>query len=248
MARCRVPVSHAELAADAAPECTLQELRPGGIRTIMQEVQVDSPPLETADDSAVITSDAPPKRRSLVPLLLVVGAALAVCAYFGVRMANPQLFADSSTYDIRWDPIPNWKPMPPAPLTLFVFKHPNHEIYVRGFQYQVDYEFNPTPELDTDGLAEYYLDTTRTKQPDWKGERLPDATEGPVRFSMIRRITKGKTVVTAFAAKGNTTIGVALFANGDSVREVESVLPELRKFLSTFTLNRATSRATAKQR
>lgn len=194
-------------------------------------------------EEVVVTSGEPKRRRSAVPILIAVVLVAFGACYVVIRKAYPHIFADPKTYDIYWHVPSPWKEAPKSAATLFLYKHPSHEVYIRGFQFHCDEEYNVTPDMDADALAKYYLTTTEENQLDWKGKRIADIEAGDLRFSVIERSRKGKVVFTAFTTKGNTTFGAALYGGEGEVGFATSQVPFFRKFLQSVELKPAMSRA-----
>lgn len=182
-------------------------------------------------------------RRGLCVPALVVGALALAGGYLGIRRAYPGYFADSAVYDVVFSAPTKWVAQPKGPMTLFLYKHPSREVFIRGSVNNVVSDSAVTPELDTEGLARYYLETTEENQREWRGERLPNCKGGPVEFSVIRRERQGKTVYTAFARKGNTTLMVGLYAAKEEAKRLGEFEEEFREFLATIDLMLATRRS-----
>src|SRR5579862_2692834 len=90
-----------------------------------------------------------------VPALALVGSAIAW------RMHQKTADADSvKNYEIRWPHPSGWNILPHGPQTLFKFQDPKTKLVIRGAANQMVADVNPTPDLDTDGIADYYNDRT----------------------------------------------------------------------------------------
>ena len=194
-------------------------------------------------EEIVVPSAEPKKRRSAIPALIVFGLVVFGCGYLVIRKMYPNIFADAKTYDIFWHVPAPWKEAPKSAATLFLYKHPNHNVFIRGFQFHCDEEYSVTPDLDADALAKYYLTTTEQNQLDWKGKRIDDIKAGDLRYAVIERTRKGKVVITAYATKGNTTFGAALYGGEGEVDFATSQLPFFTKFLENVELKPALGRA-----
>lgn len=171
-----------------------------------------------------------------------VFCALLMSAGLGAfvwKMA-PVWFEDSSNYSIQYDAPAGWVQLSPGQLTLFRYKHPKHEVFLQGFQDQIVHERLTDPELDANGLANYYLDVTRENLKEWTGKRMSDYKGGTMLFSMIRREKPGKVVYLAFATKGNTTLGVSLYASGKHIPKAEALIDDYRAFLASVRLTPTT--------
>jgi len=163
--------------------------------------------------------------------LLAVALVLAVPSYFVYRSAYNPSAGDAGNYEFKYKQPSHWNKLPVGPLTLFRFQLPEHEIFLQGFENQVVADINPSLNMDTDGVANFYLDRTREKMTDWKAERLEDIVSDTARFSLLRRSKEGKVVFTAFYIKGNSTFGVSLTASGRDVEIVDQHLQDLKMLL-----------------
>lgn len=167
-------------------------------------------------------------------------AALAVFGIGGAIAYTHKREADreESVLNYRIDHVPphGWQKMPPSPQTLFAYRNPKTTLLLRGAVNQVVSDENPTPDMKTDNIAQYYVDLTGENQPNWKAQMLDSVNCEGSRFRLIRRETKGKCVITAYTVKGNTTLLVSLSADGDKVPEIDREMPDFRHFLSTVKL------------
>lgn len=194
---------------------------------------IESPAAEP--DAAAL----PPRVNRRLAILAAVAIFVLAGGYFIIRKTLPFMFADSKTYDIYWNVPPGWSIEPKTPFTLFLYKHPKRGVFIRGFQYHVESEVNVSPNLDADGLADYYLTTTRENQANWQGKQVDGIKIDGLYMTIIRRETSGKVVYTAFGNKGNTTFGAALYGGGKDAPLVDETLGEFREFLKSFALKPA---------
>jgi len=169
-------------------------------------------------------------------IVAVAAAVLIGGGYAFVRTQFPQYYADTSVYSVAYEKPAGWKEEPPGPFTLFVFREPTGKGTLRASINEVQAKMNPTPELDTNGIADHYVDLTEANMPDWNAERLKDIESGTEPFSVIKRTRKDRTVYTAFCAKGNTTIVVSLTGGGNQVMKLDDLLPTFRKLVASFRL------------
>ncbi len=174
------------------------------------------------------------KIRSAALYGFVVVGCLGVFNHFA-RQLNPYHFADHQNYEVLWNEHEGWRKLTPGPQQLFMYADRGTDIRLIGSVSRIVDEVNPTPELDTDGLAELYIGTTRDNMKGWSAERQPDFT-GRERFSMILREGPDRTTWTAFVAKGNTTLIVSMGANGAKRSDLEALMPRFRSFLSDVEL------------
>jgi len=162
--------------------------------------------------------------------LPVIGLAL-------IAAKTSFLSGDSSNYKVVYAPPSGWKAVPHGPQTLFLYKNPTSGVLLRGSVNQIIADVNPTPELDTDGIARYYVDRTHDNMPEWTAELGEKVDAHNTSFQIIDREKKDKAVMTAYAVKGNTTLLVSLSGNGGKGKTaVFSTMPEFKTYLSTIAL------------
>jgi len=163
--------------------------------------------------------------------VVLIGAA----GLFTSRVKADQA-ASIINYKIGHEMPVGWKPIQHGPQTLFLYRHPVTHLLLRGAVNQVVSEINPTPDLQTDSIAQYYIDRTVENQPEWHAARLPDVDANGNHFSMIRREKDGKCVITAFTVKGNTTFMASVSANNEQIKLIDRELPHFRDFLANISL------------
>jgi len=168
----------------------------------------------------------------LVPCVLLIGGALGFVKHY--KQAQ---FENSRNYLLQYAKPDGWQSAPHGPQTLFRYIDPKTDVSIRGAANQMVAEVNPSPDLDTDHIADFYIDRTEESMPGWKAEKLASikAKSGQV-FSLIRRGTKDRTVVTAYTVKGNTTILVSLFGMNKAKPFVDSELPFFEGFIASLGL------------
>lgn len=142
----------------------------------------------------------------------------------------------TQNYQISYTALPNWKWCEPNPASLFTYQNPKTRAVLRGGTTQILSDYNPTPELDSDGIAEYYIDTTKRHQSGWTVQRLPDIETSSERFTVLDRRKEGKRVLTCFCVKGNTTLVVALSGYGKGKSILEEHIADLKRFLASVRL------------
>ena len=205
-------------------------------------MEVDDPQAPGSADMPAVEDPGVPKKPSRVLFMVACAVPILAAAGIYVWLTHPNWLHDTANYAIAYDVPAGWVKLPVNELTLFRYKHPDHDIYLQGFQDQMVNEQLTDPELDADGLAKYYLDVTNQNLPEWQGERLSDYGEGDVKFSILRRWKPGKLVFLAFAKKGNTTLGVSMYANEESIPKAEDELEVYKQFLKSVRLTPTTYR------
>ena len=185
---------------------------------------------ETAEFAAIATKKGRISAFAATVLLLVLTAA-SVMAW----VTQDLWYNDTQNYRVGYSPPSGWIEIPPGELTLFRFKHPRFGVYIQGFQDQMVHSHRVDPELDADGLANIYLRVTRESLQGWDAERLKDVDTGALKFSLLKRWRPGKLVYLAFATKGNTTLGVSLYASGGEIPMLDEQYDEFLAFLNRIT-------------
>ena len=164
----------------------------------------------------------------------VVGVLLAGGVFVGARQWVETWKGDVRNFAIGYEKPSGWEPEDHAPQTLFLYRHPKSNLLLRGAQSQVVSNVNPTPELNGEGIANFYVETTRSNQENWTAKLHSRIPTDAVEFHLIDRGTKGKRVISAFGVKGNTTLIVSLSGNGDEVKEMDAAIPDFTAFLKSI--------------
>ena len=167
---------------------------------------------------------------TLLPLVVLGGA------FWSVRRHLPIFAGDTSNYDLVYPHPRVWEEKPHTPFTKFLFEHAETGAQLRGATNQVTLSVNPTPDMNTEGIAAYYVETTKRNQPAWKAERLPNIKTANLEFSAIKRARTGKIVVTAFHVRGNTTVIMSLALDEKNLVTYDAMMGEFRKFLAEIRL------------
>jgi len=173
----------------------------------------------------------------------ILSAALVLCvgAGLGWRILNRNASKEAAAnYSMSFPGVPlGWKALPHGPQTVFIYQQPGSKILLSGAVNQVIDEFNPTPDLGTDNIAEQFVDVTRTNLHGWKAELMDSVGARGTSFRLIRRSEKGHVVVNAFAVRGNTTVLITLSGRNQHVQDVDERLGLFRDFLSNVKFTRA---------
>ncbi len=175
--------------------------------------------------------------RIIVPkwVLVCLSAFLAVGCYGVYHWLTKNSATGlhyTQNYRVDFKQIPNWNEEPANMSSLFCYRNPKSNAILRGGVTQIVSDYNPTPELDTDGIAEYYVGTTEANQRGWTVQRLPDVETHDLRFAVLDRRHPGKRIITCFCVKGNTTLVVGMSGYGESRNLLDDHLADLKAFLS----------------
>ena len=174
-----------------------------------------------------------------IPIVGAIGvlgvlSALAFAGYY-----REQQKIASSNYAVNYPMAPvGWISIPHGPQTLFVFQNLKDKTEIRGGVNQVISDFNPTPELGTESVAQYYIDRTTQNMPDWTAKKLGSIAGKNTTFCLIKRTRKGKEVVSAFAVQGNTTVVMTLASPEKVGSSVEPEMKKFESFLSNVSLDK----------
>jgi hypothetical protein len=165
-------------------------------------------------------------------IVLVVGSYAGVKRYKTLQINNAKNFRPDFVVPL------GWRNQPHGPATLFKILEPSTNLELRAAVNQVVAEVNPTPDLDTHGIANFYMERTQQSMPSWKAVKLKEyINRHGTDFEILRRSTKDRIVVTAYAVRGNTTFLVTLFGKNGTMRYVDPGMTKLYSFLSTVSLN-----------
>jgi hypothetical protein len=172
-------------------------------------------------------------RKLSVGAVVAIGLALSTFAYAYWKLKPNS--GDTRNYKIVWKAPAQSKEVPHGPQTLFLYRHDKHRDLLRGAQNQVVSEVNPTPDMDSRRLAQFYIERTDENLKEWSAEDIGQAPGKNVNFHLIHRKRKGKSVVTAFGVNGNTTLIVSLSSTEPKRPEISDArLDEFRKYLATI--------------
>jgi len=162
-----------------------------------------------------------------------------VVALGGVLFYNRRADRESAlNYTLRFDAPAGWNPMPHSPQALFLYKHPKTNLLIRGAMNDVVADYNPTPTLDRDGLANWMLEVTADNLKGWQGEMLDTVSANGTTFRLLRRWNPEKCVVSAISVRGNTTIVVTMSGNRKETEFIPSAMPEFKSYLASLSLQR----------
>jgi hypothetical protein len=167
-------------------------------------------------------------------------SALAIAAIVPTvvwRSAHDRAHHENSlNYRLSYSMPTGWKAVEHSPQTMFQFKNGDGVMIKAGKSQIVDDE-NPTPELDRDTLSENFASMTRSNL-GWQAA-MGDVIEfNGGSYRLIRREGKDRTIISAVAVRGNTTVIITLAAIGPAKSHVDEALPSFRDFLGNtkFTL------------
>jgi len=168
-----------------------------------------------------------------------LGILLAALLFGGYKLMTRQVATGEEqilNYRVSFVPPAGWVKRKPSASSLFLYHKPEWNAYLRGGHSDVVGRYNPTPELDTNGIAEYFLDTTRRLQKGWTATRLDDVLTDSERFSVLNRQNDDHRVLTCFIVKGNTTFVISLSSYETTPAKGEKLYKELRNFLGSIRL------------
>jgi len=156
--------------------------------------------------------------------------AIAAGGYY--RTAHDRNQRDSiKNYTMGWTPPVGWKELPHGPQTLFLYRHPKSDLVIRGAVTNIVADINPTPDLDSDGIARHLLEVTEENMPGWKGEMLDEVKGDGTTFRLVRRGKSDRTVVSAFSVRGNCTAVITIAGTGKDAPKVERHMADFRAWL-----------------
>ena len=172
----------------------------------------------------------------------ILSFGLVICmmggfAYKAIAERNSHEMSANYVISYPHPPI-GWKEIPHGPQTLFLYQQFGTRVLINGGINQMVADGNPTPELDTDHLADRLVELTRANMPGWVAEKMGEVPALGTKFRLVRRFQKGLTVVTAFAVRGNTTVLISLSGRDTHVPDVEKDMNQFRQFLSNVKLTR----------
>ncbi|MFZ4508902.1 MAG: hypothetical protein ACOYON_14530 [Fimbriimonas sp.] len=165
--------------------------------------------------------------------LAAVSLLLATVAV-GFAISQFQRVHESSTanYDFRWEKPEGFVARPHGPHSIYLYEHEKNGVMFIGAVNRVYSEVNPTPDLHTDGIAQFYVDRTHENQKGWSAKTLEKVHGKDIDFRIVRREGPDKVVVTAFGVKGNTTVMLSMTANVGKTQYIDGLMPTFRNFLT----------------
>ncbi|AIE88121.1 hypothetical protein [Fimbriimonas ginsengisoli] len=175
------------------------------------------------------------KSMSRTTPMLAIGL-IFIAAFAWFRRANAAASPDTyANYSLVYALPSGWKEIPHSPQAIFLFRSLHSDLLMRGAMNDVVADYNPTPDLDRDGLAQWMLDITAANLKSWKGEMLDtvNGTNGTT-FRLVRRWSPDKCVVSAIAVRGNTSIVVTLSGDERKVDILDQEMPAFRTYLTTL--------------
>jgi hypothetical protein len=176
-------------------------------------------------------------RTRAVPILGMCVLVLLGAVYAEHRRATNAELANRNYYLLFSTPK-GWVPIPHSPEALFLYREPKTNLLLRGAMSDVVSDSNPTPELDTDGTAQWILDITSENMKDWTGQLLDVVDAQGTKFRLVRRSKSDKCVVSAVAVEGNTTALVTLSADKGQLASIDGEMPAFRQYLATLGFQR----------
>lgn len=176
-----------------------------------------------------------------VRAFIISGVTISVLTYGSWLRADhaKSLALQTENFDVIFAKPRGFKELWHGPQALFAYQDPSTGLRYRGSVNQVVADFNPTPLLTSDGLAEQMVSNTTANMPGWKGVVLDSVPTSSVAWRLVRREGQGKCVISAFGVRGNTTAMVSLVGAGKEVRHIESQMDTFRDFLRTISFDKA---------
>lgn len=173
--------------------------------------------------------------------LIVVGVIVGGLTYGSRLRADHELnqIRMTENFELGFAKPTGWRELWHGPQALFVYQDPKTGLRYRGSVNQVVAEFNPTPSMTSDALAEQMVSNTKANMPGWNGIVLDSVATSAVDWRLVRREGQGKCVVSAFGVRGNTTAMVSLVGAGKETRHVAAHMGSFREFLRTLTFDKA---------
>jgi hypothetical protein len=172
------------------------------------------------------------------PWLVGLLAVVALGSLLGWQRVRTQQIQLAKNFQPMYVIPTGWHNDPHGPSTLFKLTDPMTHVVLRAAVNQVISDSNPTPDLDTEGIANFYMDRTEESMPTWKAVKLKKyANSKGTEFEILRRSTKDRVVVTAYSVRGNTTFLVTLFGKDRSKDSVDPGMGKLYSFLDTVSLD-----------
>ena len=137
----------------------------------------------------------------------------------------------AANYQLDAPRFSNWKRTEGGPIRKVVYRHPEANLRLQATLTQVRESYNPTPELDSDALADQYVRMTREKMPTFRARRLGRVDAGETRFDLVERVGPDRSMVCAIAVRGNTTAVISLIGVGKDRHLARRFAPEFRRYL-----------------
>jgi hypothetical protein len=177
-----------------------------------------------------------PKRARVYGFGFLALALLLPAGYW--RKLNAESLEEAHTnFKLGYDLPTGWKELPHSPQTLFFCEDPKTKVKLRGAVNQVVADYNPTPELDRDGLTQQFADIT-TDHLGWKATILDTVSFDGGSYRLIRRETTDRIVVSAIAVRGNTTVLMGISGIGEAKKQVDGQIPFFKRYLATTSLEK----------
>lgn len=141
-------------------------------------------------------------------------------------------------YTLIYSTPSGWKAIPHSPQAIFLYRNLKNRLLMRAAMSDIVADYNPDPELDTDGTAKWMLDVTAQNLHDWKGELMDTVQANGVTFRLVRRWNPVKVVYSAVGVRGNTTVIVTMSADKQEIPYIEGQMPQFRQYLASLQFRR----------
>lgn len=137
-------------------------------------------------------------------------------------------------YKLAYTMPKGWTAIHHSPTTLFAYKN-GDGVVIKGGHTQIVSDENPTPDLDRDHLSEQFAEVTRDNL-GWKAT-MGDVISFPGgTYRLVRREGGDRTIISAVAVRGNTTILISMAGIGKAKSHVDEDMPIYKDFLEHSSL------------
>lgn len=171
--------------------------------------------------------------------ILLFGAVAIISGASKYRQGQEQARIESTAnYDLDFDVPKGYHGVPKPPQLLFAFNSDVHDFRLRGAITRIIADYNPSPDLDRDGIASQMAETTTAGLKGWDAKMLDVVEANGITFRLLRRNGPNIHVVNAFGVKGNTTVMITFSAEKDKGREFDQSLPWFKEYLAGLTVHR----------
>jgi len=162
-----------------------------------------------------------------------IGLLIAGCAQLWVKYRP---VPDSATYQLIFEMPKGWTEVPQHPGSIFLYRDPKEELYLRGAALSLVSDVNPTPEMNTDVFASDYTDVLDKRMPEWKSEVLDTIPVAGVPFRLVRRAGPNHYALIAVCVRGNSTFSVMISSDAKHRSVVDKNEPWFRDYVASLNM------------